>query len=69
MDKFKKNIYNRKNTEKTQSFYNFPTSDEDKSTISNITSSAPSLALSRNGEHKKTHTHTYAHLNRSLYLL
>ncbi|CXI36650.1 palmitoyltransferase, putative [Plasmodium berghei] len=45
VDKFKKNIYNRKNTEKTQSFYNFPTSDEDKSTISNITSSAPSLAL------------------------
>ncbi|WBY56929.1 palmitoyltransferase DHHC6 [Plasmodium yoelii yoelii] len=47
-DEFKKNIYNKKNTEKTQPFYNFSTSDEDKSTISNISSSAPSLTLSKN---------------------
>ncbi|KEG01942.1 hypothetical protein YYE_03461 [Plasmodium vinckei vinckei] len=47
-DEFKtniKNIYNRKNTEKTESFYNFSTSDEDKSTISSTTSSASSLNL------------------------
>lgn len=46
-----KNIYNRKNTEKAESFYNFSTSDEDKSTISSTTSSASSLNLSKKGGH------------------
>ncbi|SCM20495.1 palmitoyltransferase, putative [Plasmodium chabaudi adami] len=63
-DEFKKNIkniYNRKNTEKAESFYNFSTSDEDKSTISSTTSSASSLNLSKKDIYEELTSLTILH--------